>query len=253
MHPLAGRGRQRRLRASRGLLLPLGLAVSGCAELGIDGSVLGDIFGTQTGGGTEPSRSQIAAGLQEALRVGTQRAVATTSKPGGFLDDSLLRIALPDELQNAARAARVVGLGAQVDALEVTMNRAAERASAEATQVFWDAVAKLTIQDALGILNGGDDAATRYFRGSSENALRARFAPVVASAMSQAGVYQAYDGLASRYAALRLLGDPKAMLDEHVTNETLDGLFSVLAAEEKRIREDPAARTTALLRQVFGR
>lgn len=240
----------RRLRRLGALLPWLALAAAGCAELGLDASSLGGVLSPGDAGA---SRSQVASGLKEALRIGTERAVASTSRPGGFLDDARLRIALPDGLATTARAARMVGFGAQVDALEVTMNRAAERASAEATTVFWDAVAKMTIPDAMGILNGGDDAATRYFRNATEQTLRARFEPVVTGAMQQVGVYQAYDGLAARYGALALVGDPKAMLNDHVTSETLDGLFSVLAREEKRIREDPAARTTALLREVFGR
>jgi hypothetical protein len=245
------RRRVRSLGPLRALLALASLAGLGCAELGLDAAAVGDLLGT--GGGAGPTRSQVAAGLAEALRVGTERAVATTSRPGGFLDDPRLRIALPDELQTTAKAARAIGLGPQVDALEVTMNRAAEEASGQAVQVFGDAIGRMTIQDAFGILNGGDDAATRYFRQATEDSLRAHFEPVVASAMQEVGVYRAYDGLVSRYGALGLLGDPRASLDAHVTQATLDGLFSVLAREEKKIREDPAARTTALLRQVFGR
>ena len=229
------------------------IAGFGCAELGIDASVVDDILAsTGTNGGSGLSQSQVVSGLKEALRVGTERTVATTSSEGGFLDNSLLRIALPDQLQTTAKAARLVGFGSQVDSLEVTMNRAAEQASGEATEVFWEAVKEMSIQDAYGILNGGDDAATQYFRGATEDSLRARFEPVVTSAMEQVGVYQAYDGLTSSYSALGLLGDPKASLNEHVTTGTLDGLFSVLADEEKKIRDDPAARTTDLLKQVFG-
>ena len=249
----AGRRCRRRMKRPATLLLLLALGPSGCAELGLEVPALEGVLGTRAGGDAGLSSSQIVSGLKEALRVGTDRAVATTSRSGGFLDDALLRIALPDELETTARAARMVGFGAQVDELEVTMNRAAERASGEAKGVFWDAVSKMTIQDATGILNGGDDAATRYFRSATEDTLRARFEPIVTSAMQQVGVYRAYDNLASRYGALGLLGDPKASLNDHVTDGTLDGLFSVLAGEEKRIRRDPAARTTELLRQVFGR
>lgn len=240
-------------RIARALAVLAGaLGLVGCAELGIDASAVEDILDAAGSQGASLDRGTVVAGLKEALRVGTERSVSRTSQRGGFLDDPLLRIALPDELETAATGLRAVGLGAKVDELEVTMNRAAERASGEATQVFWQAVSSMSIQDAYGILNGPDDAATTYFRGRTEGTLRQRFAPVVDGAMEQVGLYRAYDQLVASYSALALLQDPKAELNRYVTDETLDGLFTVLAQEEQRIREDPVARSTELLRKVFG-
>lgn len=205
--------------------------------------------GTQ---GAGLSESTVVAGLKEALQVGTERTVATTSKSGGFLDNPLLRIALPDELDTMAQGLRAVGMGSQVDQLEVTMNRAAETASGEAKTVFWDAVTSMTISDAMAILNGPNDAATTYFRGRTEDSLRTRFEPVVDGAMKQVGLYQAYDQLLGQYQLLSLFQNPTVELNRYVTDETLDGLFQVLATEEQKIREDPVARSTDLLRTVFG-
>jgi len=145
-----------------------------------------------------------------------------------------------------------VGLGAPVDELELAMNRAAETASAEARSVFWDAVSAMTIADAFAILRGGDNAATDYFRGRTEGTLRTRFEPIVGQAMQQVGVYRPYRDMVERVQQIPLVSMPDLDLERHVTDEALDGLFSVLAREEARIRDDPAARSTALLRRVFG-
>ena len=118
--------------------------------------------------------------------------------------------------------------------------------------MFWDAVSSMSISDAYGILNGPEDAATTYFRGRTEDSLRQRFAPVVEGAMQQVGLYKAYDALVARYSALSLLSNPTVELNGYVTDETLDGLFTVLAHEEKKIRTDPVARSSDLLRTVFG-
>lgn len=225
----------------------------GCAELGIDASAVEQILSAGGGGNSAGlDEGTVVSGLKEALRVGTERSVAQTSKQGGFLDNPLLRIALPDQLDTVAKGLRAVGMGGQVDALEVTMNRAAEQASGEAKDVFWQAVSSMSISDAFGILNGPDDAATTYFRGRTEGSLRERFSPVVEGAMQKVGLYQAYDGVLSKYSALSLFSDPKVELNGYITDETLDGLFSVLADEEKKIRTDPVARTTDLLQKVFG-
>jgi hypothetical protein len=221
-----------------------GLAVAGCTALGID---LGD--GLVLGGSNQTT---IAAGLKEALQIGAERSVSQASRPGGFLDNPRVRIPIPPQLDKLARGLRALGFDGAVDDLETAMNRAAERAAREAQGPLLNAVASLTIADARAILSGRDDAATQYLRSHSEAALRERFAPVVESAMRGAGVYRAYEELRSRNRALALLADPSIELNRHVTEETLDGLFTLIADEEGRIRNDPAARTTELLRTVFG-
>jgi Protein of unknown function (DUF4197) len=221
----------------------VGLAAAGCAELGI--ALPGGVLGA-------PDESTIAAGLKEALQIGAERSVSRAARPGGFLEDARVRIPLPPQLEKVASGLRALGFSSAVDDLETAMNRAAERAAREAQEPLVSAVSGLTIADARAILSGRDDAATQYLRSHSEAALRERFAPVVESAMRSTGVYRAYEELRARNRALALLGDPTVELNRHVTDETLDGLFTLIADEEGRIRNDSAARTTELLRDVFG-
>jgi hypothetical protein len=193
----------------------------------------------------------IADGLREALRVGSERAVGQTSKVNGFLANELIRIAVPRDLQKMASALRTVGLGAEVDELETSMNRAAEKASAEAVDVFWEAVQGLTIDDARAVLSGGRHAATNLLRKRTSGPLASRFRPIVSDKMDEVGLSRLYKDLAARYDALPLGQKPALDLTQYVTDEALDGLFTVLAKEEERIRADPVARTTELLQRVF--
>lgn len=193
-----------------------------------------------------------AAGVREALSVATERAVASASKSGGFLDNPLVHIRLPKTLRKIGTALRAVGMGDQVDQLEVGMNRAAERASKEAKPVFVDAIKRMTLQDAVGIVRGGDTSATDYFRGATEETLRTRFRPIVSSALSQVGVRNQYNAVVERYRALPLAEPTTLDLDDYTTKKTLDGLFKLLGDEERKIRHDPAKQTTSLLKKVFG-
>jgi hypothetical protein len=192
-----------------------------------------------------------SSGLREALRVGAQRAVAATSKPDGFFGNAQIRIPLPGQLESAAGLLRAMGMGAQVDELELSMNRAAERASKQALPVFTDAIKKMTIQDARGILGGDDTAATAYLRRTTGDDLRTRFRPIVDGAMSQVGTVKTYDRFVGSVAAVPFAGKPNLDLRSYVTGKALDGLFFMVGQEEKKIRSDPAARATDLLRSVF--
>lgn len=229
-----------------GLALALG---AGCAELG----AAADAWLRSAQGERPLDASTAAAGLREALAVGTQRAVERTARVDGFLGDALLRLTLPESLEPTARTLRNVGLGSQVDALEVAMNRAAERAAGEARGVFGDAIRSMTIEDALGILGGGPTAATDYFRERTADTLVARFRPIAAGKMREVGLYRVYDRFRAASAAVPGLAATTPDLTESVARQTTAGLFHVLAEEERRIRADPAARTTELLRRVFGR
>ena len=194
-----------------------------------------------------------AAGLKEALRVATERAVASTSKTGGFLDNPKIHIGLPGALGTMSSALRTVGMGAQVDQLEVAMNHAAEKATSEATPVFVDAIKGMSFQDASKIVSGGDTAATDYFQKTTSGTLRTRFRPIVEEAMQKVGVVQQYDQLVGRYKSMPFASSPNLDLTSYVTDKTLSGLFTVVGEEEKQIRTNPAARATDLLKQVFGR
>jgi len=241
------------LRALRvhglGWILLGALAAAGCngAVPGLE--VLDELLAGAGGGGD----SQVVAGLREALSVGTRNTVAQTSKPGGYLDDPALRIALPGSLDKMAQGLRLVGYGAQVDELYVAMNRAAERASGEATEVFLGGIRQMTFQDAMGILNGGDTAATEFFERTTRGTLFGRFEPIVSEKLGQVGAVRQYDQLVERFEAIPFSDKPDLDLQDYVTNQALDGLFQTLGEEERKIRTDPAARVTPLLREVFGR
>jgi len=237
-------------------LLAAGLAL-GCAGgtgvAGLDRALESARQASEASGALD--EATVIAGLRDALRVGSDRAVAATSRPGGFLANELIRIHSPDSLATMTRALRTVGFGPQVDELEISMNRAAEQAAGEAASVFWNGIRKMSVRDAWGILDGGDTAATDYFRRTTSNELRARFAPIVEQKMSAVGLVQLYDDLVARYRALPFvaLGQQPPDLRAHVTEGALSGLFTVLGQEEARIRREPAARSTELLRRVFAR
>jgi uncharacterized protein DUF4197 len=199
-----------------------------------------------------PSDDRIAAGLKEALTVSTRRAVASTGRVDGFLKNAAIKILLPEKLRNVGKGMRLIGMGQQVDSLEVGMNRAAEQAAPAARQIFVDAVTKMTIADARHILSGGDTAATDYFKNTSTEQLTAAFSPIVHRAMENVGVIKQYNQMMQNPMAARLAENQDFSLDKYVVGKTMDGLFYVMGEEERKIRKDPAAQTTALLREIFG-
>lgn len=209
-------------------------------ELGLGGDVAGE------------DEDQATAAIREALQVGAERTVARTGRDDGYWGNPLIRIGLPQELQQAGDQLRRFGLGSQVDELERSMNRAAEAAAQEAVPVFVSAIRGMSPSDVHGVIRGEDDAATQYLRGASEAELRDRYQPIVREQMGEAGVYRVWQPV--QEAAGRIPGIPAldVDLDRYVTDRAMDGLFTVLAEEEGRIREDPAARTTELLRRYFG-
>ena len=198
------------------------------------------------------SNDKITAGLKEALKVSTTKAVAATGKRDGFLKNEAIKILLPDKLRNASRGLRLVGMGPQIDELEVGMNRAAEQATPLAKQIFLNALMKMSIDDARQILSGGDTAATEYFRGASSEELTTAFKPIVHRSLQNVGVVRQYGQIMQNSMAAPLLQNQKFDLDTYVVGKTLDGLFYMLGQEEKQIRNNPAARTTSILREVFG-
>jgi hypothetical protein len=231
------------LRSASLVCVMLGM---GCADL--QGFDLGQILSL----GRPLDQPTVARGLKQALDVGTKRTTSRLSSSGGFAENPEVRIGLPGELGRMAAALRKVGLGGQVDAFEDSMNHAAEQAAARAVPIFASAITSMTISDAFEILNGSDDAATSYFKERTSKSLRAEFTPVAASAMKDVGVYRAYRDIVARYDAIPFSKPPAFDLEAFITDQTLSALFSELAVEEARIREDPAARSTALLRRVFG-
>lgn len=197
------------------------------------------------------SNDKIIAGLKQALQVSTGKAVALTGRPDGFLKNAAIKILLPPKLQTVGKGMRMFGMGQPVDDLEVGMNRAAEQATPQAKRIFIAAVKKMTFSDARQILTGDDTAATEYFQRTSSNDLTAAFSPIVNQAMQRVGVVQQYNRLLASAPGGSALG-ARFDLNSYVVEKTLDGLFLMLGNEERKIRKDPAAQTTALLKEVFG-
>lgn len=235
-------------RVALGLMLVVSALASGCA--GFEGVDLGSVFPAGAAGPLD--EATVASGLRQALDVGIQRTTASLSASGAFGANPALRLRLPGELGRFAQTLRGVGLGGQVDALEDAMNRAAETASGEVVPVFASAIGSMTIADAFAILNGENDAATRYFETRTAAELQRRIQPIAAGAMREVGLYTIYDDLRAAYDRIPLAKPASVDLEAHVAERTLAALFGRLAEEEGRIREDPGARTTALLRRVFG-
>jgi len=195
---------------------------------------------------------EAAAGLKAALERGSGAAVARLGRTDGFFGDPQVRIPLPESMQRAEKLMRRFGLGKHADELILTLNRAAEAAVPEARALFVDSVRKMTLQDAKGILQGGDTAGTAYFRRSTEGELRKRFLPIVKRATEKLGLARQYNDYAEKGVALGLVNREDANLDDYVTQKALDGLFLAVAEEEKRIRSDPVGTGTAIIRKVFG-
>ncbi len=203
-------------------------------------------------GGGASSDDKVAAGLKEALEIGTGNAVSSTGKPDGFFKNAAIKILMPDKLRKLDKGLRAVGLGSQLDAFVLSMNRAAERAAPSAKSIFKEALTKMTFSDAKRILRGGDTAATEYFRDKTSELLTASFLPIVSSSLGEVGATKNYKDLVGRYSALPLVSAPSLDLDQYVTGKSLEGLFHMLGEEERKIRKDPAARVTKLLKDVFS-
>lgn len=198
------------------------------------------------------TRQEAASGLKAALEKGSQAAVASLGRTDGFFGNPQVKIPLPESAQRAEKLMRRFGMGKQADEVILAMNRAAEAAVPEARQLFIDAVRKMTVQDAKGILQGGETAGTEYFRRRTETPLRARFLPIVKKATAKVDLAQRYNEYAEKGVAFGLVKKEDANLDAYVTQKALDGLFLMVAEEEKRIRKDPLGEGTSIIRKVFG-
>ena len=207
------------------------------------------------GGGEKSGLSdvKIGSGLKEALQIGTENAVSFTGKTDGYFMNLAIKILMPGKLKTFEKGLRAVGYGPQIDEFVLSMNRAAEKAAPFAKQIFWDAIGEMTFDDVRKILSGNETAATDYFKGKTTNRLTDIFKPIVSNSMNEVGVTRQYKELVGRYESIPFVKKESFDLDQYVVSKALGGLFHMVGEEERKIRKNPAARTTDLLKEVFGK
>jgi hypothetical protein len=198
------------------------------------------------------TETKIIDGLKEALRIGSGNAISIVSKTDGYFKNPKIKIPLPSSVQKIEKIVRVAGYGSLVDSFELSMNRAAEKAAPQAKALLWEAVKQMSFDDAKKILNGRDNEATIYFKDKTYDRLSDIFKPIVHESMSKVGVTRQYQNLETKVRSIPLANLNNFDLTQYVTGKALDGLFLMVEDEERKIREDPAARVTELLKEVFG-
>jgi hypothetical protein len=208
--------------------------------------------GTSNKGKNGLSNDEIISGLKEALNLGTSKASGNASKTDGFYKNPLIFIPFPPEVAMVEKKARQIGLGAQADSFIKSMNRAAESASKEAAPVFLNAIKQMTITDGLTILKGGETAATDFLKNKTTAELTAKFSPIVKKAIAQAQVTKYWKPVINGYNKIPGVTKRNPNLDQYITERTIQGLFKLIAQEETKIRKDPAARVSEILKRVFG-
>lgn len=229
----------------KSILLCLILITSSCAELQT-------IAGQLPGGGYGISNTEISSGLRQALNFGIDKEVTKLAQENGFFKNELVRIGLPPELQKVDQTLRDVGLDALADEGLKVLNRAAEDAVKEAVPVFVDAVSGITFADARNILLGNNDAATVYLSTRTQSTLYSKFNPIISNSLNKVGATSVWKNIIDRYNNLPLTSKVNPDLPDYVTNEALNGVFTMIAVEEKQIRTNISARTTNLLQRVFA-
>ena len=209
----------------------------------------------QLGLGQSPAlpETKIAAGLKEALQVGANNAIRQTGRKDGYFGNAAIKILMPKSLRPVESGLRAIGYGPKVDELVLSMNRAAERAAPEAKKIFADAILSMSFEDARKILHGSDTAATEYFKSRTSTQLTTAFRPIVEKSMNETGVTRQYSELIGKYQTIPFMNSPSLDINNYVVGRALDGLFYMLGEEEKKIRKDPAAQVTSLLKQVFAK
>lgn len=210
-------------------------------------NALGEILGADG-----LSSAEVADGLKQALSKGVSKGTEQASQEGGFYQNPRLRIPFPPDVRQAEERLRQIGLGKEVDRFILTLNRGAEEAAKEARPIFLDAIRNMSIQDAWDILRGEEDAATQYLRRNTGDQLRNKFKPVMSRALEQVNATRYYNDIASTYNRIPGVQQIDTDLEEYATSKALDGLFLLVAEEERNIRENPVARTTELLKRVFA-
>ena len=207
----------------------------------------------ESGGAAGLDEGTIVKGLKEALATGTDRAVKSVARTDGYYGNQAIRILMPEKIRTVADVLGKIGFQKEVDGFVLSMNRAAEKAAPQAVDYFSAALKEMSFEDAGKILKGGDTAATEYFRSKTGDKIFSAFKPVVSSSMNEVGTSRSYKELIQKYEKVPFVPTAELDLDNYVTTKSVDGLFQMLGEEEKKIRTNPAARGTELLRKVFGK
>ena len=214
---------------------------------------LGDVGANKNASSTASLSDQdVTHGLKDALAEGAGKAVSLLGRNNGYLHNDKVRIPLPDALQKAESVMKVLGQGKRMDEFKTSLNRAAEAAVPEAKTLLMDAIKNMSVADAKGVLTGGEDSATQYFRKVTGTQLHDRFLPIVGNTVNRYKLSEQYDSIAGTASKAGLIGKEQANMSEYVTNKALDGLFLMIAEEEKAIRSDPLGRSSEYVRKVFG-
>ena len=227
-------------------LIPLLLIACSSADLQRSIDLLADIKEKPL------SKSEVAAGLREALVQGISKGTDQASKLDGYYKNPQLKIPFPTEAQKVEKALRDIGLGVEVDKFVRQLNRGAERAAVQAKPIFINAIRSLTIEDAFSILNGDQNAATNYLIRTTSDPLKSKFLPIIGQALDEVNATRYYADIVTRYNKIPLVKKVNPNLDDYAANRAIDGLFLLVAKEEANIRANPVARTTELLKKVFG-
>jgi hypothetical protein len=233
-----------------GSLLLLGFTVCSAQNNSVQG-VVNSVTNTVTNGGT-PSNDDIAKGLKEALKVGTNNSTTSASKVDGFYKNPKIKIPFPQEAKEMEQTVRDMGMGAQCDKFVETLNRGAEEAAKSAAPIFVKAITNLTISDGMKILKGPNDAATQYLKQNTNGQLKTAFLPVVKAALDKVEITKYWAPITTAYDKVPFVTKINPDLNSYVTGKAIDGLFKLIADEELKIRTDPAARISDILKQVFG-
>lgn len=226
------------------------LVLAGCTSAQINQAI--DGVNKTIGGEKSLTTAEVAEGLKEALVKGISTGADLVSVTDGYFKNPEIKIPFPPEVKKVEDALRKIGLGGQVDKFVMTLNRGAEDAAKEAKPIFIAAIKSMTIQDAWSILRGEDNAATEYLRRTTSALLKEKFKPVIQSSLNKVNATKYYGEIVSRYNQIPLIEKVNPNLDDYATDKAIEGLFVMIAKEEKNIRQDPVARTTELLKRVFG-
>lgn len=213
---------------------------------------IGDVNKTLGGGAQPLTTAEVADGLREALIKGISNGSDLVSQVDGYFKNPEIRIPFPPEVKKVEDKLRQIGFGSEVDKFVMTLNRGAEDAAKEAKPIFITAIKSMTIQDAWSILRGEDDAATQYLKRTTSEQLKSKFKPVIQNSLNKVNATKYYSDIVNKYNQIPLVQKVNPNLDDYATDRAIEGLFIMIAKEEKNIRQNPVARTTALLKRVFG-